>query len=132
MPVFWKEKYWLSWSLPLLVHETNLTPSGKCQGCQGVKTIQRRVKDTAMLPLPEILIACLYVLVSPQGWHDKNVAFTLSTNISKYTVGFLNLKKKKKPLTFLSFEGQKHSKISCVFYLFMHCVDPSGKSWWKA
>lgn len=63
MPVFWKEKYWLSWSLPLLVHETNLTPSGKCQGCQGVKTIQRRVKDTAMLPLPEILIACLCVLV---------------------------------------------------------------------
>lgn len=40
------------------VHETNLTPSGKRQGCHGVATIQ-----AAMLPLPAILIACLCVLV---------------------------------------------------------------------
>lgn len=45
------------------VHETNLTPSGKRQVCHGVVTIQRRVKEAAMLPLPAILIACLRVLV---------------------------------------------------------------------
>lgn len=101
MSVFWKEKYWLSRSLPPLVHEINLTPSGKRQGCHGVKTIQRRVKDAAMIPLPAILIACLCLLVFfkhlPQGWHDENVVFTLSTNISKYILGLKKRNNKRNP-----------------------------------
>lgn len=32
------------------VHETNLTPSGERQGCHGAVTIQRRVKEAAMIP----------------------------------------------------------------------------------
>lgn len=47
----------------MCVHETNLTPSGKRQGCHGEVTIQRRVKEAAMLPLSPILIACLHFFV---------------------------------------------------------------------
>lgn len=47
----------------MCVHEINLTPSGKRQGCQGVVTTQRRMKEAAMLHLPAILISRLLVLV---------------------------------------------------------------------
>lgn len=37
------------------VHETNLTPSGKCQVWHRVVTIQRRVEEAAMLPFSAVL-----------------------------------------------------------------------------
>lgn len=52
------------------VHETNLTPSGKCQGWHRVVTIQRRVEEAAMLPFSAVLKVIRRVpafLSLPQG-----------------------------------------------------------------
>lgn len=45
------------------VHETNLTPSGKCQGWHRVVTIQRRVEEAAMLPSSTVLKGIQHVPV---------------------------------------------------------------------